>query len=77
MPWDAAVDWRTFDTVVLRSHWDYQQRPEAFRAWVAQLKRQSVNLRNPPDVVLRNIDKLYLRAFQAHGVTIVPTVWLP
>jgi hypothetical protein len=28
VPWDAPVDWRRFDAVVLRSNWDYQQRPE-------------------------------------------------
>ena len=76
VPWDAVVDWRSFDGIVLRSNWDYQQRSEEFRAWVAQLKRLRVNLWNPADVVLWNIDKLYLRALQAHGVAVAPTVWL-
>jgi hypothetical protein len=31
-PWDTPVDWHCFDAVVLRSNWDYQQRPEEFRA---------------------------------------------
>ena len=74
--WDAAVDWRRFDSVVLRSNWDYQQRPAEFRAWLVRLKRQRINPWNPADVVLWNIDKIYLRALQANGVTIVPTVWL-
>jgi hypothetical protein len=74
--WDTAVDWRQFDGVVLRSNWDYQQRPEEFRVWVTQLKRQRINLWNPPDVVLWNMDKIYLRALQADGVAIGPTVWL-
>ena len=76
VPWDAPADWHAFDCVVLRSNWDYQQRPEEFRIWLAQLKRWRINLWNPPDVVLWNIDKIYLRALQADGVTIVPTVWL-
>jgi hypothetical protein len=73
VPWDAtAVDWRRFDGVVLRSNWDYQERPEEIRAWVARLKRLQVNLWNPPDVVLWNMDKIYLRALHAHGIAIAP-----
>jgi hypothetical protein len=76
VPWDAVVDWRAFHGVVLRSNWDYQRRPEEFRAWVTRLKQKRINLWNPADVVLWNLDKVYLRALQAHGVTIAPTVWL-
>jgi hypothetical protein len=77
VPWDALnVNWRTFAAVVLRSNWDYQQRPEAFRAWLQALQHAGVNLWNPPAVVLWNIDKIYLRDLKVHGVTIAPTVWL-
>ncbi len=76
VPWDAAADWQGFDGVILRSNWDYQERPEEFRAWLQHLKCLQVNLWNPADAVLWNIDKVYLRDLHEHGVTIVPTVWL-
>jgi hypothetical protein len=41
-----------------------------------QLKRRQINLWNPADAVLWNIDKIYLRALQADGIAVVPTVWL-
>ena len=31
--WDAAVDWESFDLVVLRSTWDYAERREEFLRW--------------------------------------------
>ena len=33
--WDApGTDWSAFDAVVIRSTWDYTNRPEEFLAWV-------------------------------------------
>ncbi len=54
---DPAVDWDAFDLVVLRSTWDYQERRDAFLAWVDRLGDR---LLNPPGVVRWNTDKRYL-----------------
>lgn len=32
IPWKNPTDWRSFDLVLVRSCWDYQQEPDAFLA---------------------------------------------
>jgi hypothetical protein len=70
---DAAVDWRGFDLVVLRSIWDYFERFAEFTAWLDRIERQGVRLCNPVGLVRWNMDKHYLRELEAAGVPIVPT----
>src|SRR5689334_6932093 len=55
---DANVDWRSFDSIVLRSTWDYHKRVDEFRAWLASLN--GAPLWNPREVIERNIHKRYL-----------------
>jgi hypothetical protein len=69
---DPAVDWASFDLVVLRSTWDYAARRDEFVAWAAAVPR----LANPADVVAWNTDKRYLRELAAAGVPVVPTSWV-
>ena len=66
---DPAVDWASFDLVVLRSTWDYAARRDEFVAWAAAVPR----LANPADVVAWNTDKRYLRELAVAGVPVVPT----
>jgi glutathione synthase/RimK-type ligase-like ATP-grasp enzyme len=68
--WDAAVDWESFDLVVLRSTWDYAERREEFLRWAGSLQR----VLNPVAVLEWNTDKeRYLTDLVAAGVPIVPT----
>ena len=69
---DAAVDWSSYDLVVIRSTWDYVPRRDDFAAWAASVPR----LANPADVVRWNTDKTYLRDLVEAGVPVVPTRWL-
>ena len=69
---DPAVDWSSFDLVVLRSPWDYTLRHEQFLAWARSVPR----LANPADVLAWNTDKRYLAELAAAGVPVVPTTWL-
>lgn len=74
LPWDAPdVAWHTFDAVLVRTTWDYQERPGAFLAWA---DRVGPRLHNPAAVIRWNLDKRYLRALAAEGVPLAPTVWL-
>jgi hypothetical protein len=57
--------------VVLRSTWDYTDRPAEFLAWVAGLP----HVLNPAEVVAWNTDKLYLRDLAEAGVATVPTAF--
>jgi len=66
---DAAVDWRAFDRVVLRSTWDYHKNIERFLAWVASMPA----LWNSREVVRWNSHKSYLQELARRGVNVVPT----
>jgi hypothetical protein len=70
---DPAVDWESFELVVLRSTWDYSQRHEQFLAWVDAVGDR---LLNPPEVVRWNTDKRYLADLDAAGLPVVPTTFL-
>lgn len=69
---DPAVDWGSYDLVVIRSTWDYVPRRDDFAAWAASVPR----LANPAEVIAWNTDKTYLRELAAAGVPVVPTRWL-
>ena len=73
---DAAVDWRAFEVVVLKTPWDYFDRIAAFYAWLNDLERLGVTVLNPLEIVRWNADKRYLRDIEAAGFRIVPTYWL-
>jgi hypothetical protein len=72
MPWDSAVDWPSYDLVVVRSTWDYVGRREEFLAWAAAVPR----LANAASVLRWNTDKRYLAGFAAAGVPVVPTTYV-
>ena len=69
---DPAVDWSSYDLVVVRSTWDYTLRREQFLDWAASVPR----LQNPHDVLAWNTDKRYLGALSEAGVPVVPTTYV-
>lgn len=76
MAWDdPAVDWRAFGLAVVRSTRDYALRRDTFLAWTRATGRLT-RLRNGPDVLAWNTDKIYLRELTAAGVPVVPTTFL-
>lgn len=72
---DPDVDWRRYRAVLIRTTWDYQDKLPAFLQWVERLPT-ATRLDNPLRVVRWNTHKHYLRALQAAGVPLAPTVWL-
>ena len=72
---DPTVDWSAYPHVLIRSTWDYTDRPTQFSDWTRRVERTST-LINPADVVAWNIDKTYLRDLEQRGIPIVPTIWL-
>ncbi len=72
---DAAIDWSAFDSVVIRSCWDYHLKPEAFRSWLSALHAAGVSVWNPVETIRWNMDKGYLRLLQEQGVAIPDTYW--
>lgn len=72
---DPAMEWTSFDAVVLRETWDYADRRADFLDWTRRVEQQS-RLFNPADIVEWNTDKHYLRELMAAGVSVVPTRFL-
>jgi glutathione synthase/RimK-type ligase-like ATP-grasp enzyme len=71
---DPAVDWSSFDLIVIRSAWDYHRRVVEFRKWIDRPEVAN-RLWNRSATVRWNSDKTYLRDLETRGVAIVPTVW--
>jgi glutathione synthase/RimK-type ligase-like ATP-grasp enzyme len=69
---DAAVDWRQFACVVIRSAWDYHRDEVRYAAWLRRCEIDHVNLWNPAAAVLANMDKRYLAEFADSGIATVP-----
>jgi len=74
---NAAVDWRVFDAVVIRSCWDYHLHLDAFRQWLDHLERAGVPVWNSPVLVRWNVDKRYLLDLARRGVATIPTMVVP
>jgi glutathione synthase/RimK-type ligase-like ATP-grasp enzyme len=72
----ADVDWTAYDAVILRACWNYHAHIDAYRAWLAALEHNKVNVWNRVKVARWDMDKLYLRDLAARGIPIPPTVWL-
>ncbi|GAB2962369.1 hypothetical protein GCM10027048_33590 [Hymenobacter coalescens] len=73
---DPAARWQDYDAAVLKSPWDYFDRPTEFHRWLDELDARGVRLLNPTHIVRHNADKAYLRDMELAGVPIVPTRWL-
>ena len=71
---DEEVDWAGFDLVVLRSPWDYSERPAQFDAWLESAGALT-RILNEPALVRWNMDKRYLTALADAGIPGVPTSW--
>lgn len=76
IPWSQpGVDWSAFDVVLVRTTWDYLDRADTFLATLVEIEASGARLENARSIVEWNIDKRYLRALAARGVSIVPSVW--
>jgi hypothetical protein len=71
---NAAVDWTSYDALVIRTPWDYFQRPAEFRAWLDARIASGVLMCNAGDILDWNYDKRYLQDLEEAGVPLVPTI---
>lgn len=60
-------------TVLVRSTWDYVDRPGEFAAWLDHLDEQGATVLNPTELLRWNAHKRYLLDLVAAGVPVVPT----
>lgn len=72
---DESVDYSQFDGLVIRSTWNYFEKPESFLSWLAKTEKV-VPILNAPHVVRRNIDKRYLTELETAGLPVVETVFV-
>lgn len=76
IPWSQPnVDWSAFDLVIIRTTWDYHDRPDEFLDTLATIEASGTRLENPRAMVEWNFDKQYLRVLESRGISIVPSVW--
>ncbi|GGC13756.1 ATP-grasp domain-containing protein [Cellulomonas carbonis] len=71
---DPGVAWEEYALLLLRSPWDYPDRPAELHAWLDRVERVSTVL-NPPALVRWNLDKRYLAELSGRGVAVVPTTY--
>lgn len=72
---DDEVDLAAADISVIRSTWDYTDHHADFLAWTRRTAGVT-RLRNTPEVISWNSDKIYLADLAAAGVPVVPTTFL-
>ncbi len=65
---DAAINWQQFDIIILRSMWDYFERPVEFDNWLDKLESLDCNVLNPVSVVKWNQNKNYFDDFSRKGI---------
>ena len=64
---------RRGDVVVIRSTWDYVERPAAFAAWLDHLDAEQAIVHNPTPLLRWNAHKGYLVDLARRGLPVVPT----
>lgn len=71
---DGRTDLAAFGLLVIRSPWDYPERPEEFHAWLDRAER-ATRVVNAPATMRWNLDKRYLGDLERAGIRVVPTVY--
>ena len=71
---DETINWKQFDVIVLRSMWDYFERPAEFDQWLDKLESFGCNVLNPVSVAKWNQNKNYFDDFSRKGIPLPPYV---
>ena len=70
---DESVHWEQYQCIILKSPWDYVEKPAAFYAWLQKITELNILLLNPADIVKPNCDKHYLQEIIDAGLNVIPT----
>ena len=70
---DPAVDWASYDLVVIRSTWDYFQRIGEFRDWLDRIEEVACRCRTRRRWCAGTSTSATSASFRSRGVRIVPT----
>lgn len=69
------VNWNEYDSVIVRSTWDYQTDHLKFLKVLEEIDRSNAHLENSLPVLKWNMNKSYLRDLEKVGVLIPQTLW--
>lgn len=69
-----AANLADYDLLVIRSPWDYPERPALFHAWLDRAEA-ATRVLNTPATMRWNLDKQYLHELELAGIRIVPTTY--
>ena len=77
VPWDTnkLIDWDQYDSVIIRSTWNYQENFLKFINVLKEINSSSADLQNPIDIVEWNLNKQYLKDLEDKNIKIVPSQW--
>jgi glutathione synthase/RimK-type ligase-like ATP-grasp enzyme len=75
-PWTSEKPWHEADLIVLRSCYDYWQRPDRFNEFLMRLESQRLKVLNHPRLVRWNSSKRYLIHLGGMGIPVVPSLVL-
>jgi glutathione synthase/RimK-type ligase-like ATP-grasp enzyme len=77
VPWDTSelIDWDQYDSVIIRSTWNYQKNFLKFINVLKEINSSSADLQNPIDIVEWNSNKQYLKDLEDKNIKIVPSQW--
>ncbi len=73
VPWDATVDWSSYDALVVSTTWDYHNRIAEFLAWVDRVS-EATTMWNAPEIIRWNANKNYLIQMSEAGLPVIPTI---
>lgn len=77
VPWDGQnIDWGQFDSLILRSCWNYHLSIEKFLTWLSTIEEMGISIWNPPEIIRWNAKKTYLFDLEKKGIQIVPTKFI-
>lgn len=70
---DPTADWDRWESVIIRSCWDYHLKVDCFRQWLDRVAADGRVVINRPDLVRWNLHKGYLLDVARAGGRIPPT----
>lgn len=73
--WREAHDWSQYELVLVRTTWDYSKHREEFTNVLKEINSKTT-LYNPLELMLWNMEKLYLKELKEQGVNTIATLWL-
>jgi glutathione synthase/RimK-type ligase-like ATP-grasp enzyme len=78
IPWTELDPYAILDAppILLRSTWDYHRVPTLFDSWLGALEDSGRAVWNQAATARGNVDKIYLKDFEASGIAIPRTRWV-